>query len=268
MPTAEEVEAYRRDGVVVLRGAVPPEWLERVEPAVQRAWEGDGTADLSEMADGGAGGSGRFRAGTDHWRTDPDAKAFALESPLAGIAAALMGSRSVWLWEDSFLIKAPGTAEDTRFHQDLPYFHLTGTQLATFWAPLDVVTAQTGALRFVKGSHLWGREFTPTMFVSDDPITGAPGEAVPQIDLDGPDVMCVDMEPGDLSIHDARTLHGAGPNTSSTQWRRAVSVRYCGDDVRVAFRPGLPVSPFQVVLTEGEALSDNASTPQVWPRGA
>jgi ectoine hydroxylase-related dioxygenase (phytanoyl-CoA dioxygenase family) len=266
MLSDKEIETYRRDGVVILRGVVPPEWLDRVAPSVDAAFEGDGTADLSSLAVGGGGGKGRFRAGTDHWRGDPAAEAFATRSPLPAIAAALMGSEKVWLWEDSFLIKAPGTAEETRFHQDLPYFHLSGTQLATFWVPLDPVSADTGSLRFVKGSHLWDREFAPTMFVTDDRIAGAGGEEAPQVDPDDPAVLCVDMEPGDLSVHDARTLHGAGPNTSADRWRRAVSVRYCGDDVRVGFRPGIPTSEHQAQLVEGEPLRDGPVTPQVWPR--
>lgn len=263
--TAEDVETYQRDGVVILRGVVPHEWLERVTPSVDAAFEGDGTADLSSLADGGAAGPGRFRAGTDHWRSDPDAEAFATRSPLPAIAAQLMGSEQVWLWEDSFLIKAPGTAEETRFHQDLPYFHLSGSQLATFWVPLDPATPQTGSLRFVKGSHRWDREFAPTMFVTDDRIDGSEGEQAPQIDPDDRAVLCETMEPGDLSVHDARTLHGAGPNTSETVWRRAVSVRYCGDDVRVSFRSGLPTSEHQASLAEGDALIDGPVTPQVWP---
>lgn len=265
MISEADIEAFRRDGVVILRGAVPREWLERVTPSVDAAFEGEETADLSSLADGGAAGSGRFRAGTDHWRSDPQAEAFATLSPLPGIAAQLLESEHVWLWEDSFLIKAPRTAEETRFHQDLPYFHLAGYQLATFWVPLDPVTPETGSLRFVKGSHRWEREFAPTMFVTDDRIAGAEGEPAPQVDLEDPMVLCDAMEPGDLSVHDARTLHGAGANTSETLWRRAVSVRYCGDDVRVRFRPGLPISERQGTLVEGDELADGPITPQVWP---
>ena len=265
--SADQVEAYRRDGVVVLRGVLPSAWFDRLEPAVAAAFEGDETADLSAIAPGAGESSGaRFRAGVNHWRQDPVMRAFACESPLPGIAAALLGSERVWLYEDSILVKPPGTREETRFHQDLPYFGLTGTQLATFWCPLDPVTPHTGSLRFVRGSHLWGREFRPNLFVIDDPIPDTHGETVPDIDPDDPSVLCVDLEPGDITVHDARTLHGAGPNTSATVWRRAVSVRYCGDDVRVHRRPGMPAAEHRESLVEGDPLADGEVTPQVWPR--
>jgi hypothetical protein len=98
MLSDNEIDTYRRDGVVILRGVVPPEWLDRVAPSVDAAFEGDGTADLSSLAVGGGGGKGRFRAGTNHWRGDPAAEAFATRSPLPAIAAELMGSERVWLW--------------------------------------------------------------------------------------------------------------------------------------------------------------------------
>lgn len=269
--TPAEVETFERDGVVVLRGVLPATWVQRLGPAVAAAYSGDATADLTELtgsapvgADGQA--AGRFRAGIDHWLEDPVMREFDCASPLPVIAAMLMRSDRVWLYEDSILVKPPGTAEETRYHADLPYFHVEGDNLATFWCPLDPVTPATGALRFVRGSHRWDRTFRPNLFVVDEPIPGTEGETVPAIEPDDPAVLCVDLEPGDLSVHHARTLHGAGPNTSADVWRRAVSVRYCGDGTRVRHRAGMPVPSHQRGLVEGEPLADGDATPQVWPR--
>lgn len=264
--TAEEVQAFWRDGVVVLRGVLQAEWIEHLVPAVERALAGEATADLSALA-GPPEGTPRFRAGVDHWLADDDMAAFALDSPLPAIAAVLLGGDHVWLWEDSVLVKPPGTREETRFHQDLPYFQLEGDRLTTFWCPLDPVTEATGSLRFVRGSHRWGAEFRPNLFVIDDPIPGTEGDPVPAIDPDDPAVLCADLVPGDITVHHARTLHGAGPNTSTEAWRRAVSVRYCGDGVRVRHRPGVPVADRHRGLADGAALSElSEPLPQAWPR--
>ena len=56
----------------------------------------------------------------------------------------------VWLYEDSVLVKEPGTEERTAFHQDMAYFHLDGDQVCTTWVPLDPVTAESGAVRYVR----------------------------------------------------------------------------------------------------------------------
>ena len=50
--------------------------------------------------------------------------------------------------------------------------------------------------------------------------------------------------PGDVVVHHARTLHAAGGNRSTTR-RRAISVRYCGDDARVLVRTGAPLKAYQ-----------------------
>jgi ectoine hydroxylase-related dioxygenase (phytanoyl-CoA dioxygenase family) len=264
--TQDEIGTFERDGVVVLRGILPARWVDRLEPSVAAAYDGDGTADLSALSDVDGGSTPRFRAGVDHWLQDPVLREFDCDSPLPQIAAALLRSEHVWLYEDSILVKPPGTTAETRFHADLPYFHVEGDRLATFWCPLDPVTPATGSLRFVRGSHRWDRTFRPNLFVIDEPIPGTEGERVPEIDSDDPAVLCVDLEPGDLTVHDARTLHGAGPNTSGTTWRRAVSVRYCGDGTVVRHRAGMPVPDHQTALVEGESLADGPATPQVWPR--
>jgi len=264
--TSREVEDFERDGVVVLRGILATSWLDRLGPSVASAFDGDATADLSALTGVEADEAPRFRAGIDHWLDDPVMRSFDCDSPLPAIAATLLRSERIWLYEDSVLVKPPGTAAETRFHADLPYFHVEGERLATFWCPLDRVTADTGSLRFVRGSHRWGRTFRPNLFVIDDPIPGTEGEQVPVIDPDDPAVLCVDLEPGDVTVHHAGTLHGSGPNNSRDTWRRAVSVRYCGDDTVVHHRVGMPLPTHQQGLVEGDPLVDGPATPLVWPR--
>ncbi|MFZ4519456.1 MAG: phytanoyl-CoA dioxygenase family protein [Microthrixaceae bacterium] len=265
MPTDDEITTFWRDGVVVLRDVLDPADVAALAPSVAAAFGGDATGDLTAMAGDPGDGAGRFRGGIDHWLVDPVMRDFATASPLPSLVAALLRTELLFLYEDSILVKSPGTREETKFHTDLPYFQVEGDQLATTWCPLDEVTPETGSLRFVRGSHEWGRDFRPNLFVTDDPLPGTEGEVLPAIDPDDPSVLCPTLGPGDLTVHHARTVHGAGPNTSTTTWRRAVSVRYCGDDARVHLRPGLPVSAHHRGLVEGEPLHDGDATPQVWP---
>ena len=127
-------------------------------------------------------GRGRFVAGVDHWRTQPELRAFACDSPLPAIVAALLRSTTVCLYEDSVLVKEPGAAERTSWHQDLGYFHVDGTQLCTTWCPLDPADAERGAMRFVRGSHRAAAMYRPNLFVTRRPIPGTEGAAVPDVD--------------------------------------------------------------------------------------
>lgn len=65
-------------------------------------------------------------------------------------------------------------------------------------------------------------------FFSDSPYDKVPDiEANPQ----NYDIISFDVEPGDVIIHHVLTIHGARGNQSTDKMRRAISFRYCGDNV-------------------------------------
>lgn len=268
--STEEIETFWRDGVVVLRGILPADWLGALAPAIERTITDGGTADLGSLVEGSSGAgpaAPAFVAGVDHWRHDEMFRSFALDSPLGPIAAQLLGGATVRLWEDSVLVKEAGSPFETRFHTDASYFQVCGDQQCTVWVPLDAASPASGMVRWVRGSHLDPVEYRPNLFVTDDPITGTMGEPVPDV-LVTPDLasrlITFDVGPGDITVHHARTLHGAPANTSASR-RRALSVRYCGDDVRYRHKPGLPSRPERAEVTDGDRLTD-PWCPQAWPR--
>ncbi len=264
--TDEEIETFRRDGVVLLRGVLQPEWVEALAGPLDGALGRGEAVDMGPMA-GSDSDAPAFAGGVDHWRTDPVFEAFATRSPLAPVVAALLGTGTVHLWEDSVLVKEPGSPFPTYFHTDAGYFHLTGEQVCTTWVPLDAATPDSGVVRWVRGSHLDGVEYRPNLFVTDEPIPGTVGEIVPDV-LGTPELaarlVTFDVEPGDVTVHHARTLHGAPPNRSERR-RRAVSVRYTGDDVRYLHKPGLPGRPGLDRVADGDPVGE-PWCPRVWPR--
>jgi len=62
------------------------------------------------------------------------------------------------------------------------------------------------------------------------------------------------MQPGDVLIFNALTLHGAGPNRSEANNRRAVVFRYAGDDARFAGGEHVLTFPVPVELEDGAQL--------------
>jgi ectoine hydroxylase-related dioxygenase (phytanoyl-CoA dioxygenase family) len=185
-------------------------------------------------------------------------------SPLGEIVARLLRSNQVQLYEDSVLVKEPGTAERTAFHQDLAYFHLDGTQICTTWVPLDPVSRETGAVQFVVGSHRRQTRYRPNFFVTTMSMPDTDGDDVPDYSQGDAEVVSFDTTPGDITVHHARTIHGAFPNTSSQQRRRAISVRYAGDDAIFTIKRGAPQKPHHAALVEGEPLDPDVC-PLAWP---
>ena len=269
------VEDFWRDGFVILRDVIKPEIVFSMAEPIERAISGNST-DLTELGSivapkkvltdpdvCSSEDSGRFVAGTDHWIDDPDFAEFACNSVIPQIVAQILKSKSVWLYEDSVLVKEPNTAEETAFHQDLSYFHVSGEQICTVWVPLDFSSPDTGAIRFVKESHKDLTTYRPNWFVSDEPLHGTEGEQVPNIPTDV--VVAPTLSLGDMTIHHARTLHGASANRSSSQSRRAISIRYCGDDARYHIREGAPLKPHHETVSDGDLLTHDYC-PKVWPR--
>jgi ectoine hydroxylase-related dioxygenase (phytanoyl-CoA dioxygenase family) len=243
------------DGACVVRRAVDGPTLDRIRAAVDALAATPELADLGAMA--GDRSPGRFVAGVDHWRTHPEFVAFATRGAIPEAAAAVLGTARLWLYEDSVLVKEPGSPVPTRWHTDDGYFHVEGRRLATVWVALDPSPRSAGALRFVRGSHRDDRRYRPTLFVTDDPIPGTEGEPVPAVDADDPRVFGWDLAPGDLTVHHVRTLHAAGGNAGATP-RRALSVRYCGDDAVVRVKLGAPGKPGFDRIAPGTPLVEAA----------
>ncbi len=280
-PRPEEVQEFWQRGVVCLRGILARELvLAMAEPVEETLRDARVTVAIAEVAAAAGaeilvdplastspGPRGRFLSGRDHWTVHPAFADFACRSPLPAIAAALLRSQRVWLYEDSVLVKEPGTREATAIHQDLAYFQVDGEQICTAWIPLDRVDASSGAVRYVVGSHRSKRSYRPNLFVAGMPVPGSEGEDAPQLaELGGAELAWFESEPGDVVVHHARTLHGAWGNATADRRRRAISLRYCGDDVRYKLRPGAARKPHHARVADGEPLAvDEPGCPVVWP---
>ncbi len=163
--------------------------------------------------------------------------------PAAEVAADLMASQRVQLFHDHVLVKEPGTSKPTPWHQDGPYYFVSGLQTVSFWAPLDPVTE--ASLRCVAGSHLWDKPVLPTRWLSEtnfypDQDTYMP---VPDPDAEVMEITEWPMEPGDAVAFNYGILHGARGNSTGNR-RRAFSLRLVGDDARYVERPGKTSPPF------------------------
>lgn len=216
-----DIEAYDRDGVVALRGVISADWVARMQAAVDRV--------IASPTDIG-GTYGAFSHDMFLWRHDDDFRSFATDSDLPGIARAMLRTDRLNLFFDQLLVKEPGLTAEIKWHQDLQTFPVTGTQVISIWVPFDPASSANGAVSYARGSHRWGR-----MFRDRNYRDGSGPEVPPLADMD---IVSWELEPGDVVLHHPLTLHGSPGNTTATNRRRALSVRYAGDDVR--FQPKEP----------------------------
>jgi len=134
-------------------------------------------------------------------------------------AAAATGARMVQAWAVQLLYKPPSSADTTAptnvgWHQDWNYWNTTweeSSELLTAWVALSDITADSGPMKFVQRSHQWNDVGGGDFFSQDVDINtfsvpdGEQWHEVPAL-----------MPAGGLSLHHNRTLHGSGPNTSSS----------------------------------------------------
>ncbi|KEJ96532.1 Ectoine hydroxylase-related dioxygenase, phytanoyl-CoA dioxygenase (PhyH) family [Pseudosulfitobacter pseudonitzschiae] len=234
--TQDQIDAYRRDGVVLVRGLFA-DHVETLRAGVARNMDEPGPYASENKREGERG---RFFDDYCNWQRIPEFEQVIRTSRAAEVAAALMGSERVQLFHDHVLVKEPGTSMATPWHTDGPYYFVEGQQVVSFWSPLDPVT--TASLRCVAGSHLWEKDVLPTRWAKGDAFFDpAPYIPVPDPDAEGMTVVEYQMQPGDAVAFHYRTLHGARGNTSDSR-RRAFSLRLVGDDARYVARPG-PTSP-------------------------
>ena len=250
---------FARDGVCVLRNIVPAEWREKLESAIEENLLNPGPYGKNHTE---AGKPGAYFGDYVNWQRISAYKDVCDQGPLGAIAGDLMDASRTQLFHEHVLVKEPGTADPTPWHQDLPYYCLDGTKTVSIWVPLDPVKAEV-CPHFIAGSHTGSVTYVPRRFKTLEPLEGDTStyQPFPNIEeIASPDSLrSWDLEPGDAVAFDYHTLHNAPPNNSATR-RRAVSFRFIGEDCRYVARSHAISPPFDEMglkLNMGDALPEN-----------
>ncbi len=256
---------FAADGAVVLRGVFSADELALLERGIEH-----NLAHLSPLAlvASEPDDPGRFVEDFCTWQHNPSYQRILRDSALPHIATQLMHSRTARLYHDHLLVKEPGTRQPTPWHQDQPYYNVSGRQNVSFWIPVDPVPLAS-TLRFVAGSHA-GTWYMPRTFRDQQARWFPEGTLaeLPAIDAE-PDrfrQLAWALEPGDCVAFHMLALHassGVGPG----QRRRVFSARYLGEDARHAPRPWRTSPPFPGLaerMADGAEL-DDPLFPSVWP---
>ncbi|MEM0913227.1 MAG: phytanoyl-CoA dioxygenase family protein [Planctomycetota bacterium] len=227
--SASDLDQFRSQGYVLLRGVLPAELLETAERLCQlwvddqaKRWLDDGLiTDLKEdlpfdrrfytlWQDAGQPHHARSPRG-ELVRLDAQATFDMLGHPaLLDAAGALLGtdeivSHGVW----NMRPKCPGANfTNTPMHQDAQYFRdQAGTRVTSAWFPLHAVDITRSCLEVVpnyNSDHLFeGDQSSGTGFIGIRPEDSASMTRVP-----------IAMQPGDLLCFTELTPHGATPNTT------------------------------------------------------
>ncbi len=258
------VEAFARDGVLVVRGLLTPAEIDGLRAGVE-AVEAKPSAQARIVSSDND--PGEFFEDFVRWHDVPEIAEVALRSRVPARAAAFMDTTQVRFYHDHILVKEAGTAQMTPWHQDQPYYNVDGLGISC-WIPLDEIP-RGGSPEFWAGSHL-GPWRMPRTFMDSEAKWFPEGSLaeIPDIDADRSayDIRQWQLSPGDAVLFNFLTVHSA-PGFPFGHRRRAVSLRYLSENATHAVRswktspdfPGL-----EAKLADG-APFDLPEFPIVWP---
>ncbi|MCG7518791.1 phytanoyl-CoA dioxygenase family protein [Ruegeria sp. Ofav3-42] len=268
----EEINAFKRDGAVVLRSRFSADWLELLRDGIK--------ADLVRPTDNFTRHTKDPRAPAyfeDYWAWSkiPQFTDFVYNSPCAPLAAQLLGAPSINLVMDNWFLREAGSTSRPPFHQDLSYFDFEGT-MCVLWLPLEPVKKENG-IAFVKGSHLWDKLFMRVRFADGHPsyepteVAGLTYHPPPDVnaDPDAYELLQWDMESGDCIFFDMRTLHGGLASVTPTETVRRFTLRMTAPDGIIRYRGDWAKderAQFEAAgYREGDRI-DGPFFPKLWPR--
>ena len=259
--TPEDIEAYHRDGVLVVRGVLTPEEVQLAREGIEAVLATDGM--LTQVASG-IDDPGRFVEDFRRWQEIPQIEQLALHSATPRYANALLErwsspERPVRFYHDHVLVKEGGTKQRTPWHQDQPYYNVDGHGTSA-WIPVDPVPL-AGCLELVAGSHE-GPWKMPRTFL-DGKAKWFPEGALDELpdieaDRDAFDIRAAELAPGDAIFFDFLTIHGA-PGFPFSGRRRVLSLRYLAGDATHAPRDWVTSPPFDElrgVIPAGAEMDD------------
>lgn len=131
-------------------------------------------------------------------------------------------------WSSNFFIKEARTPAYVSWHQDSTYWGLSSPDVVTAWIALTPSNADNGAMAVIPGTHTMDQVPHRDTFADANLLTRGQEVAV---DVDPASASRLDLEPGEMSLHHVRLIHGSPPNPSDGR-RIGFAIRYIPTSVR------------------------------------
>ena len=214
--TPQEVAHYQREGYVVPGYRLPAAKVDTMRQALDElilrnpGVRPEKLVSAHIEGDNGEGVRGS-RAFLDLAR-DPE---------IVELVSGVIGE-DVILWGCHVFCKPAAEGYETPWHQDGHYWPIRPLANCTVWVALEDSTVENGCLRVIPRSHI-GQRLHPHLHEERTDLTLNQRMAAGA--FDEAQAVDVELEPGQMSLHDVYMIHGARPNTS-TQRRTGAALRY------------------------------------------
>ena len=214
--TDREVEDYHRYGYVVPSFCLPPEMVKSLQKTLQTLIDANPgirpeklvSAHIEGKNDDGVVGSQRFLE-------------LAMYQPLVEMVSQVIGP-DIALWGCQIFCKPPEDGYETPWHQDGQYWPIRPLATCTVWIALEPSLKTNGCLRVIPGSHT-NKVLHPHLYEDRAELTL--NQSVNTDYFDPSTAKDLELQPGQMSLHDVYMIHGANANKSDLR-RTGVAIRY------------------------------------------
>jgi hypothetical protein len=131
-------------------------------------------------------------------------------------------------WSSTFFIKEARDPGFVSWHQDSTYWGLDPADIVTAWVALSESTAENGAMRVIPDTQTLEQITHRDTFAADNLLTRGQEIAV---EVDERQAVMLTLQPGEMSLHHVRLIHGSDPNPSAKR-RIGFAIRYLPTHVR------------------------------------
>lgn len=211
-----EVRSYHEQGYVIPQYRLESDFLQSLQVALNDLIRNNPgvrpeklvSAHIEGKNDEGVQGSRRFLE-------------LAMHPPIVDRVAQLLGP-DVILWGCHVFCKPAEEGFETPWHQDGHYWPIRPLATCTVWVALEPSLASNGCLRVIPGSHR-DHALHPHLHEDRDDLTL--NQRMAEGTFDEAQAVDLELEPGQMSMHDVYMIHGAKANRSG-QRRTGVALRF------------------------------------------
>jgi non-heme Fe2+,alpha-ketoglutarate-dependent halogenase len=206
--TAAQIAAYQRDGYLA---PVPA-----MSAAEARALRG-----RLETVEAGMGGPLRGDIRHKAHLLFPFLAELIRHPAILDVVEDLLGP-DILCWNTNFFIKEAQTPSFVSWHQDSTYWGLSSPDVCTAWVALTASNLDNGAMAVIPRTHTVDQIPHRDTFDRHNLLTRGQEVAV---EVDEKDAVPLVLEPGEMSLHHVRLVHGSPPNPSPDR-RIGFAIRY------------------------------------------
>jgi len=184
----------------------------------------------------------------------PDLLEWAFDDAVTSLVEPLLGP-DLALFSTHFICKPKGNGKRVPWHEDSAYWkgQIEPMEVCTVWLAIDPSTKANGCMMVIPQTHATGRKGFSD-YDEVDPVKNVFHIEIRESQRDDSQRVCVELQPNECSLHNARLMHGSDPNTSNIR-RCGWTMRFCSSSVK--FNEARFDGMHQVYLAKGRDLGGN-----------